>query len=1650
MPRIALTPAEEALIPRPHSSASQVATAVPSAYTRTTGSPSSPPRHPHHKNHHNSITYHPYYAHPGAAGSASLTGLGARLGSPSSASIPISTTPDPYSRPSSPGPRPVSPSFQHAAVTPSTSSNNLSTEQEYPQNPQDSHHGYYSQVPARSASPGPSRLAFSLTPRPARSPSPQLYNNLYDHHYQPRTSYFHRISHDVQPRPGSPLQQEHQESWDSSQRMESLAPESESDEDESQDGNDSDDEREEKQRPTAPRRSTSKSILKRLRETTSRLSFENGRRASRTSQESERERERERERDRDKEQQLPRDSQDPTSTTRPGKEVLQDLSDEEKHLEPRKSRSGWRPSLSLIRQESSSSTANQYYLQNDPSRIGEVPSSRNSTDNNNSNPLPSNTKGKRRHRTKGGKDSKKKRRRNKRKRAERLAAQKQLQLQHQLYDQQMAEQARTLPTLIQVLEKKTRYPLSYEDFEAFLRTQRAVEYLNFWADVTAHEQLCRTFDVSERRHKREQQLEERAMARDKRRMALFAAMEADRMTPDPDLLAPGHAGMGAGVGSPEIHNSNLYVASRSSLQLPLNDHLSFPQESPRRYGLQDSSAPFPPLPPSLSSNNVAGTASAGAYNRLLAGPGETVGGGGRTSGEMSRPSLEEAAHISEQDAAVAAVAMRAQNNGLYMNNQSREDVRRGSFDMYRPLPGSVSASNIARYHNSPGNHGGTAGNLPTSYSTPTAFNLLMRGRGSMDVGVARSSSRNSRRAPASEDYFGNGIRRTSSQQFVYQSPQSLHPPSGQEDSHTTAQGQERPSQDDHPTGEDPDHVIRRQVSQYSIGFMEPDMARRPSVRYGGVGPLQAPVSIRRSGESAYTPSIFSNGQEGKALLALSFRTISLEDLQESALRIYRKYLIQLRTTSMAAEEEAAAQRSAAAKDSNGNSAAFPRSSLDKAIAPGWDGYAEEVIAQWNENWKGRSREARRSRRLSRNRSVPVQNAQGEGDGSALPSVAGEDSSSHADRHSSEIGGGLTVDTGKANAYERREEDEDDGSSQEEDRITPGGTRRKASSTTSPTSPRMRKRTGTGLSAMLNPFLTRLMRTETTVVELPTLTINTTTIEEATAGDESDDEEDDDDDEEEDYDSDEEDDDDDDDDDDQSDEGEDSPPVSTKILINSDSSGLPQNQEQGSQLLSSRSQEEQVVVTERSMPTVAATAPEIMDPNSPAEAAVGQDAESEKESAGEGALARKTTNSPKMSSSSSLSSSWDRITKRDLEKQVTILPPPTTSARALPYRRHGGILGVRSTTGKATKAASSTALRVGTQLSALLSRSMRGVGGSSSSSLDTIQVTPITPRKNSGFRFHIPSIVMENQNEGEDDQEKAMEEGRSRTPHLPDNTQTLAVPASAANNSSVIAATSDGPISEKVGLGGDPQQPSASPGSKPFLTPQTSGLTRPSSPASSPEQSTTAAADTPRLSVSSPAAVAASAAAAAFYLPLECRQRIHTQVQEEGRTEAPYLFGPAKGFVMDVVLEDHYYPLFLKYVEQQNLGLLNKSHANNVVKQRGMIWIGIVIWLIVLAIQLTLVLLGMGGWKSPWVWVVGTAGGWTGSICLATGIKGFSPILGILGKMCEDRRLFRFRRILEPSIRIRHRRRAFWMLSYCILWSTVVMVIFAALPQASVE
>lgn len=515
MPRIALTPAEEAQIPRPHSSASQVATAVPSAYSRTTSPPppsllpsstSSSSRHPHSRNQHSAISYHPYYTN-NLSTTGSLAGLGAHLASPSSASIPYSDSY--YSRPSSPGPRPTSPSvlFQHHTTSepsPSTPSNLGSNktagaateEQEYPQNPQES---YYSQIPPRSASPGPSRLAFALGHRPARSPSPQLYNNnnLYDH-YQPRSSYFHRNSHDAHPRPGSPLNQEHQDSWDSNhrdrQRLDSPNAVTDSDEEDSESGNDSDNPRRTPQhlhRPVTPQRSNSKSILSRLRETTSRLSLgDDSRRPSRASQESN-------QRGDSGGPQTTRDSQD-SSASRPGesggKEVLQDLSDEERAQEPRKSRSGWRPSLSLIRQESSTGSHgnnNNLYMQNNPNRISDMLPSMdpNYDSHNNPNNLDgSNDQAKKTPRNKNSKASKKKRRRQKKRRAEKLAA---LQKQQQLYDQQLAEQALYLPELPQVLDKKTRFPLSYDDFEAFLRSQRAVEYLNFW--TVSHYYFVRHF-----------------------------------------------------------------------------------------------------------------------------------------------------------------------------------------------------------------------------------------------------------------------------------------------------------------------------------------------------------------------------------------------------------------------------------------------------------------------------------------------------------------------------------------------------------------------------------------------------------------------------------------------------------------------------------------------------------------------------------------------------------------------------------------------------------------------------------------------------------------------------------------------------------------------------------------------------------------------------------------------------------------------------------------------------------------------------------------------------------------------------------------------------------------------------------------------------
>ncbi|KAI1297555.1 hypothetical protein EDD11_007039 [Mortierella claussenii] len=1698
MPRIALTPAEEAMLPRPHSSASQVATAVPSAYTRT-------------------------------ATSASPQG-GSSTSASHSTSIPNSAV-DSFSRPSTPGPgtlvptRPSSPSIFRqspsgilSSSSSSTSHVNLSSlgnghhnhtatapgEQEYPQNPQDH---YFSQVPppiARSSSPGPSRLAFALTSRPARSPSPQLYNNLYDPHhpYASRTPYFHRSSHDVQPRPGSPLQQEHQDSWENSIRMESPTHLSGSDEDEtesdvededdSEGGNNTDDEGDDgrkkqrrqktrKQRPPT-QRSNSKGILRRLRETTSRLSFgDDFRRStnSRTSQESDR---------------PARSSHEDnvSITSRSGKEVLQDMSDEERQQESsaRKSRSSiWRPSLSLIRQESDS--GGSYYLQNDPNRISGSPSSGHHYPSielarpisRNSHMLGNNgNKDKKRRRSKGtSKSSKKKKRRAaKRRRAEQLAAQ---QRQQELYEQQLAEQARVLPELGQVLEKKTRYPLSYDDFEAFLRTQRAVEYLNFWADVTAHEQLCRTFDASERRQKREQQLEERALARDRRRMALMAAIESSRLTPDPDFVSatPGsrtggspasiRAGTGIGIGASgqEMDGPNLYAASRSSLQLPLHDHLSFPQES-RRYGVQDSGAVFPPMPPSHPHYHGEALYSSGSYNRLLAGANGSAERRASGEGMSSRPSLEEA-HISEQDAAVAAVALRAhQHHGVYSLNPSREDVRRGSFDLYHPMPtamgGSSSLSSL-RYQQNNSSGGYLGGALPSSYSIPNAYNLMMRGRGSVDATV-RSTSRSSKTrlgagGPAVvEDYFGNGARFSPGQHLQYlQTPQLIvqddsdhAPPPGS--SVEPGPGTKRNSLtlDNRLGGLDSSmHLqsLRRQISQQSIGFADqPELNRRPSIgRFGaGIGPLQAPVSIQRSGERAYTPSIFSMGQqqEGKALLAQSFRTIGLEDLLESTMRIYRKYLIQLRTASMAAEEEAAeaaaANASKGARDVTGGY--LKRNSLEKTFAPGWDGYAEEVIAEWNEKWQ-----ERRTRRLSTRRSIAARMSDAYHQSSNQPSsAAGEEA-------------GLTIDTKvetrgvspsqEKNEDENQDEEDKEDENDDQDRVEEGKRKRgKSSAPTSPLSAKMKKRTGTGLSAMLNPLLTRLMRTEITVVELPTLTINTTTIEEATVPDDSaedddDDEDDDDNDDDDDEDDDDEDEEDEDYDSDEEDKDEEEGVRDKNHIIQREedhAAAIQGSKNDGAlQALEAKAPQDGVVILERS---ISSSSPHIirhasnqnqhsthegLDTTATSVAATGASdafviADDLERGMGPHAVAtvhRSEAEPPltRRSSLSSLSSSWDRITKCDLQKQVTILPPPVnTSFRPTPYHRHrrgnesNGSNDLRVRTGAVAKSATMAAQKVGWQLSSLLRRSIRGTG-SSSASLDVIQITPNTsPRmeRYPNFRFQLPTTVVteaeQQGNNGGEGVQKQQQGGQSTmiTPtsgsdHLfVQQPQGNPIHSNLLNNNSVNCTNyvhnHDNAMSPSVNEEGTMLTVTGAQSSS--LPPST--VSHPIASSTPPISPTPSPSPYHQHSGSSPAAVAASAAAAAFYLPLECRQRIHTQVREEGRTYAPHLYGPAKGFVMDVVLQDHYYPLFLKHMERHNLGLLTRHHPNNRLKKRGMIWLGVGSWVLVVAIQIMLVMMGKGGWSSPWVWVVGTIGGWTASVCLMTGVKGFSPVLGLLGKM----------------------------------------------------
>ncbi|KAG0352278.1 hypothetical protein BG005_008269 [Podila minutissima] len=826
MSRMPLTATEEALIPRPPSSASQVATALPSTYTRFGSS--------------HSLVSAPSFH--------SLNRL--------PLNTPTRQTQQ-YSSPAS-----TSPTIPHG-------------EQEYPQNPQDS---YYSHSPAVS---------------------------------------LRRGSHSQD----TPLHQTHQDSWGS--RMDSPTPMTESDDsDDEDDGEISRETDSSKERPSKPRTRRhldhhhhhprrSADLLRRLKQST-KLTFGGVEEGSHPgsgfpannnnihnqyiSSHHRHPHRPQYHRSLDLHFQQSQDS--PSGSRRTSREY----SDEEKafplaplhHPEPRRSRSAWRPSLSLIRQESS--IHGQY-----PSIHGQYPQHDSRPLDNTSalNQLPIPEEGPKRHRTKQKKASKKDKTKKpiKAKKSDKKPKDRPMDI---LDDQ--SKNVLTMPNLQQVLEKKTSFPLGYDDFEAFLQSQRAAEYLNFWADVTAHEQLCRTFDVSERRQMRELQLEERAITRDKRRVALLQHADAHHSSDQTDH-------------GQDLNNSNLYLTSRSSLQLPLTDHPSFPAENRRQH------------------------------------------------------------------------------------------------------------------------HFG-----PPSSSTPTSYNQMMLKRGSTDILAGTKASTGENRA--------GDLRRSTSQQQLSSEP---HPNTLDEIAKLTKAVEESIQLS----------LANSDPGAPPLSVLESGLFRGPSTTFDqDIGPLQAPLAIRRSVDG---PKPIVVPQEPKTLLVQSYRTISLKDVQESALQIYRKFLIQLRTASMAAEEAVSSSKRAF------SAPGLPRGSVD-GVAQRWDGYAEQVIAEWNEKWRDCGPEARRLRRLSGRTGV---SERGDGD--------------HDEDFKNE----------KDQGFGYKESGSEQGLSEEQ------MAREEAMA---------KRRSITGFTAFLN----RLLRTETTILELPTLTINTITVEEeAAASDESEDSGD----EEEDYDSD---------------------------------------------------------------------------------------------------------------------------------------------------------------------------------------------------------------------------------------------------------------------------------------------------------------------------------------------------------------------------------------------------------------------------------------------------------------------------------------------------------------------------------------------------
>ncbi|KAF9900068.1 hypothetical protein BX616_002720 [Lobosporangium transversale] len=1258
--RISLTPAEEALVPRPHSSASQVATALPPGYGYGYGngrrgsalqavpaSASASQLHLHHLHHHQPHHHQPLRSqlsrkqqnnHPYSSGSQ---GSRSRIFSFSFSSSSINTRPQQQQQQSPSSPSSSTPS------SPSTPTNNAfssthaehsaAVEIEYPQNPQDSYYQHQYPTPVYSSSPirashvpnaSVTSLILGLPPRRSLTLSPPSQSNdnndpldngnnsalsLRRSSLMPFPTYYPQSSiHSTSPTLHPPLQlalnQRHQESWGgtaavSSFRVESPTPLSDSESSEEQFSDDGEEDRKGKRTKKkkqkkieegdeeeakyvmgnhgyGPRRSRSRGILGIATGSTCTLPnvAEEGAYQTRSSVDS-------------YEYRMQHQQQQPTHLT-----------------EHRRNRSSWRPSLSLIRQESSSCNVhpleqgqnnNKSYPQNDQSRVSEahIFIDDHPEGGRNIQPLSSSLL-----QTKNGKRMKKKKK----------GRTKKTQKSRSHSGGNANEAIVELPHLVDVLEKRARYPLGYEDFEAFLRCHQGVEYLNFWADVTAHEQLCKTFRISERRLQREQQHGGRALTRERRG----------------------------------------YHSSRA-----------------------------------LAGNNS----------------------GGRTSFEKGQTLLNESGDVAAVD------------SDMHEREQDRISID--------PL-----------------------GNLRSARKSSTAI-----------------------------EYLGNGIRHSTSQQFSPTTPSPL---------------------------------LQSQQQQ------EPEILQQTQHQKVNEGPFP-----RRSCESTFPSSSAHNAIQdnsiGRPMMIHSFRTIGIEDVEESALRIYRKYLVQLRTASMIAEEEKARPIRAAATITDlgsktergagiaatGNEGLSTSSHQRRAgndgdrvlFGPGWDGYAEQVIAEWNEKWKSRrSAEARRrkSRRASRrhNGANALQNPMG---------VEGHDHSTHGKEGRASPTNRVTIGHNDVVLDVDVEEKGESPGADDKGNDYSAVPNKKEAATAESRRPKLeRKATSTGITA----FLSRLLKSETTVMELPTLTINTTTVE--------------------------------------------------KDFGETDDSDYDEDDE--------------------------------YDDDESDRYDGDEDEDEDVKDGNEDDLYR--LYAPIMSYLQS------NTTERPLTDSSIAGYPPVPEIGA---------------NGSAIQAQNTTLVNTLSPINeALLTTALtppQGVAPSTSDSANTNVVDAMPLPLHS-----IPKID---------------------------------------------------PISTDI--------------------------------------------DQPTITAST---------MAPFYLPLECRHRIHTQVLQQmqerqnglsssTRTENNFslLFGPAKQFVTEVVLRDYYYPLFLKYVQDQNLGLLHQTHVNNRIKQHGLLTLGIGLWAAVLTIQSLLALgilggPGYGGWKSPWVWVVGILGGWPGAVCIVAGHTGFSPVLGLLGKM----------------------------------------------------